>query len=519
MSNERPECLRRQLIADALAGCSLVNLLYIEVWQLLFAAKTADAFYLTVRPLHYVAALVTVLAGGALTAIAGQFVRRSPRPVQYPLRIAFIASALVFLNKVRTSTEITLADILQHVMPVLHAVGKPGMAVVALVIALLVVRFAFPLSRAYRVVLLVFSPFVVYTLVRSSWMLATVDFAQFHDVTPTTRTPMATASRVVVVLLDELDYESLYLTRPKDLALPNFDALRLQAVSFDSVVTPGANTLESVSSFFLQRRVDWFEPTGTRSFVAHLSDGGTLRSDTAEYLLTQPALAGTRIGIIGFALPYCRMPFAVAAEQCDWMPVGNAVWPSGDGDGFWTVVLRQVESLHPYDYRRTHIRRLRRMLDKSVQFASDSSLSLVLLHLSLPHAPFIWDRNTDEFRDDITSPDGYFGNLALADRFLGRLREEMIKSGTWSTSTVVVMSDHAERTKLSEKRSTDRRVPLFVKLPGMQAGLRVSDPLNSLFVASVLPDLLAGRVRDAADLRNRALDYTHLHHSLLQLPK
>lgn len=493
--------------------------MYVEVWQLLFAAKTANAFYLTVRPLHYVAALLAVLAGGVLAVLAGQFVRRSPRLVQYPLRIAFLASLLIVLNRMRTSAETTVAGLLKHVIPVLHALGRPGMAVVALVIAALVVRFAFPLSRAYRVVLLVFFPFVMYTLVRAPWTLATADFAQFRDLPRTTRAGIATTGRVVIVILDELDYESLYLARPKGLALPNFDALRLNAVSFDSVVTPGANTLESMSSFFLQRRVERIETTGARSFVAHMSDGGTLRSETAKSVLAQPAVMGARIGIIGFVLPYCRLDFAAVAEQCDWMPAKNAVWPSGDGDGFWNAVLRQVQSLHPYDNRRTHIRRLKRMLDKSVRFASDSSLSLVFLHLSLPHSPFIWDRNTNEFRDDMTNPDGYFDNLVLADRFLGRLQEEMIRSGTWSASTVVVMSDHAERDKLRDKRSTDRRVPLFVKLPGKEAGLRVSDPVNTLFIASVLPDLLAGRVRDAAALRSRARDYTHLHPSQLQPPK
>ncbi|MEO5815185.1 MAG: hypothetical protein ABIT20_07885 [Gemmatimonadaceae bacterium] len=496
-----------------------MNLLYVDTWGQLFAAQSANAFYLTIRPLHYVAALLAVVAGAVLAVLAGQFVRRMPRLPQYPLRIAFLASLPIVLNRIRTSTQAAVAELPQYVLPVLRAFGKPGIVLVALVVAVLVVRFAVPLSRAYRVVLLVFFPFVMYTLVRAPWMLATTDFAQFREAPPTTRAGTASASRVVIVLLDELDYENLYLARPKDLALPNFDALRLTAVSFDSVVTPGANTLESVTSLFLQRRVDRVEPTGTRSFVAHLSDGGTLHSDTAKSALTQPGVMGTRIGIIGFALPYCRLSLAAMSEQCDWMPVGNAVWPSGDGEGLWNAVARQVQSLNPYDYRRIHIRRLERMMDKSVQFASDSSLSLVFLHLALPHKPYIWDRSTSEFRDDITSPDGYFDNLVLADRFLGRIRGEMIRSGTWSASTVVVMSDHAERDKLWEKRSTDRRVPLFVKLPGMETGMRVAEPVTSLLVTSLLPDLLAGRVRDATDLRSRALDYARAHPALLLSPK
>lgn len=78
---------------------------------------------------------------------------------------------------------------------------------------------------------------------------------------------------------------------------------------------------------------------------------------------------------------------------------------------------------------------------------------------------------------------------------------------------------HAERGKLRDKRSTDKRVPLFIKLLGMEAGARVADPVSSLFVTSLLPDLLAGRVRDAAVLRARAVDYTRVRPSLLVPPR
>ncbi|MEO5815179.1 MAG: hypothetical protein ABIT20_07855 [Gemmatimonadaceae bacterium] len=149
------------MIEDALVGCSLVNLLYLGIWVLLFAATTAEAFYLAVGPVHYVAALLTVFAGGVLAALAGQLVRRSPRPVQNALRMAFLASTLIVLNQLRKSTGTTLGELQRFAMPVLHAIGKPGMAVVALVIAALAVRFAFPLSRAYRVALLVFLSFVM----------------------------------------------------------------------------------------------------------------------------------------------------------------------------------------------------------------------------------------------------------------------------------------------------------------------------------------------------------------------
>ena len=492
-----------------------MNLLYIDVWRLLFAAKNADAFFLTIARLHYVVALLTVLVGGVVTALLGQAVRRCPRAVQVPLRLVFLASVVIVLDRVRKSSEVAVPALIKYVMPVVGSLGKPGIAIVAIVMLALLVRFVFPLSRAYRLILLIVSPFVIFTLAKAPWMMATVDFAQYRELPRPVHSGLASPYRVVVVVLDELDYENLFLKRPKDLSLPNFDSLVSTAVSFDSTVTPGANTLESLSSYLLQQRVERVETTGPRSFVAHLYSGGTLRSDTAHSVLAQPALAGAKIAVMGFSLPYCRLDLAAAADFCDWVAFGTGVSSRDNGDSFWRVLLRQIQSLHPYDNRRAHIRRTKRVLEKSIFYAADPSVSVVFLHLPMPHLPAIWDRNTKQYIDHSTKPDGYFDNLALADDVLGRLRAAMVKKGTWASSTFIVMSDHPERTKLALKQSTDRRIPLLVKLPGMKEGTRIADPVNSIFVTSMLPDLLAGRIRDTATLRSVAAEYFSKDPSLL----
>jgi hypothetical protein len=179
--------------------------MYVDVWGTLFAAKSVNAFYLTVRPVHYVAALLAVIAGGMLAAGVGQFVRRSPRFLQYPMRVVFLSSLLIVLNRMRTAAQASMTQLPQYVMPVLRAFGKPGIVVIALILSALVVRFAFSLSRAYRIVLMVFFPFVLYTAIGASWMLATTDFAQFRDERQTARAGFAMPSRVVIDLLDQYD--------------------------------------------------------------------------------------------------------------------------------------------------------------------------------------------------------------------------------------------------------------------------------------------------------------------------
>ena len=84
----------------------------------------------------------------------------------------------------------------------------------------------------------------------------------------------------------------------------------------------------------------------------------------------------------------------------------------------------------------------------------------------------------------------------------------MTRRGTWDATTLIVTSDHPWRLKLSQGRSTDSRIPLLIKLPGMTRVERIEEPINSIVVPSLLPELIDGQIPDAGVLRLRAAQLT-----------
>jgi arylsulfatase A-like enzyme len=90
----------------------------------------------------------------------------------------------------------------------------------------------------------------------------------------------------------------------------------------------------------------------------------------------------------------------------------------------------------------------------------------------------------------------YDGNLAYADRQLGRLRESLEASGVWERCVVIVTADHGEglfehgwighNVQLYEESV---RVPLILRLPGGPRGVRVAGLVDLLDVAPTVADV------------------------------
>lgn len=508
MYSGKSRAKQKQAAKEFLIGCSLVSLVYVRVWGLLFAAATPQGFFLAYSRSPYLAAIATVLAGGVLTAALSPTLRRAPRGVQYVISLFFLATIVVVLSELRKLNEGSGPAVLNVWSAVRHTVGLPVLSVLGLVVLAVALRHAIPITRWYRRVLLAMSVFAAFVMIRGIWILATVNFDAFHLPARHPHPGLPSAHRVVIVVFDEMDNEIAFTRRPTDLKLPNFDALRLTSVTFDSAYSPGPNTNEAMPSYLLSRRVESLRPLSVNSFSALLKDGRRVLSDTASSIFSGPAAAGARTALVGFALPYCRLRFTAMVDHCEEIPIVGGGTVDVQNEGFWSAVAQQTQSLLPFSGRRARIARLRVVTEIAADLAADSSYSLVLLHLPVPHYPWIWDRRTNQFRGNILGDDGYFGNLALADRVLGRMRDEMMRRGTWDATTFIVTSDHPWRLKLSQGRSSDGRIPLMIKLPGMKEGERIATPTNSIVVSLLLPGLIDAEIPDTAALRLRVAQIT-----------
>jgi len=139
-------------------------------------------------------------------------------------------------------------------------------------------------------------------------------------------------------------------------------------------------------------------------------------------------------------------------------------------------------------------------------------LGLTFVHLPVPHAPYVYDRQKGTW--DTTTERQYFDNVALADRALGELRQTMEQAGTWDQTTVIISSDHwwridywrskknlwAEVDDLNEADHVDYRVPFIVKLPGQTTQLTYEPAFNTVLTHDLVLDVLRGKVTKAADV-------------------
>jgi arylsulfatase A-like enzyme len=175
------------------------------------------------------------------------------------------------------------------------------------------------------------------------------------------------------------------------------------------------------------------------------------------------------------------MPFAFRFGLVSWLGQTRHL---GDIPGAWHA--RQYEQIH---------REARVVI-------ADRNFDLVFLHYPIPHYPFISLGQTEE-----GSTSDYAGNVALADRTLGELRQALLESGLSNQTAMVVTSDHWHRKTADFARvvrpqfgDPRHRVPLILHFPGQTAPQAISPPIQSVATYYLVLSLLSGEVRGAEDL-------------------
>jgi len=94
-------------------------------------------------------------------------------------------------------------------------------------------------------------------------------------------------------------------------------------------------------------------------------------------------------------------------------------------------------------------------------------------------------------------PDGYFGNLVLADRALGELRASMETAGTWDNTAIIVSSDHHwHKSYLYDNQVNPRGVPFLLKLPDQSTGITYQNKFNTVLTRDLISELMSGEIND-----------------------
>lgn len=485
---------------DLAIAFSLANLCLVGIWASLL-------------PFLYVSATLPIGAfpcahdfGAALANIAlltvgfwigARIARSRRRPyVLTAARWVLLAVLLVCLNQIRMHFN----TYPERWWNALNPTYAPGVALAILIVVAELLRRRFvTVVRASVALLLIMFPFAVVTVAQGCWAVVT---GEWCGITEATAAPLPVSSdrRVVWIVFDELEQRATFERRPSFLRLPQLDRLRAQAIYAPDVAPPGHDTEESMPGYISGQFVSKAFVAGRNELnVTFEGEGQGTRWGSDPDVFSKARGLGFNTGLAGWFLPYCST-IGRHLTRCSWRPCTTCGRRSGAYGRTLPESMRlQISELGPRYLRRRHIGVYRDTLADAIALARDESLGLVLLHLPIPHSPWIYDRVTHDFTLTHEPRDGYFDNLVLVDDTLKLLRDAMETQGVWERSAVVLTGDHGWRNPVSFNGIVDHRVPFLLKLPEQREPATFDRPFNAIAIHELTLALLRGEVHTTAE--------------------
>jgi arylsulfatase A-like enzyme len=271
----------------------------------------------------------------------------------------------------------------------------------------------------------------------------------------TTAQPPRQHPLLVWIVFDELSYDQVFEHRARNLALPNFDALRSQSTLFTDTQPAGYHTVDVLPSLLTGKIVNSTHYNFHNRLWVHHEGEGWQRIDGADTIFGDAQSAGWRTAAVGWYNPYCSL-YADAIQNCYWinhdMFDGLMAHNASFGDNVITPlrqVIREAKSparadrdLCTFDVRhryQTHID----LQEHAFEVLHTDQADFVFFHFSVPHSPNIWSRIQDDYTQYCDS--SYLDNLALTDRVLGQVLAVLKASPRWDQTNLIVQGDHSWR--------------------------------------------------------------------------
>jgi hypothetical protein len=482
---------------DAVLTLSLANLWFIRAWfGLLFDLDFGYLNQIPVTPKILLVLAGNILLLAAVLFLAARWVRRrQSRWLTLAGQAGFVASLAVPLNFIRTNY---LGATGHKLTALAHNPLLVGLAVLA---GLAVWRWRRVIPRFVAALVMMLSPLTAFTFGKTLLVLLGVVPIRQHQA-PAALAPLlpepATRARVVWVLFDEMDQRVTFDDRPAGVRLPELDRFRAESFHAADAHPPAGSTVYSVPALTLGQPVEeavlagpsnlrlvWGDPPQT-------GDWGTLPT-----VFSRARALGCNVGVVGWYHPYDRL-FPTALSYCEWFPT----FEMARGHTVPEIMANQFCSMFsPVQQRRVHLGIYRRSLGPALRLAADTNFGLAFLHLSVPHRPPIYRPETGQFSLWLyTTVRGYLGNLALADRTLGQLREAMTHTDAWQGSWVLISSDHWWREAVALDGTLDTRVPFLLKAPGAPVPATYGKPFDTRLSCELILAILGGQITRGEDV-------------------
>ena len=468
---------------DLVVAFSAANLAFIAVWRRLILASPADRFWTRVPAREdALAAILNVLLLGTLLWVLLVVSRRAAR-----LDFLRAAPPLVLL--------IPLSTVFGGNGP-LETFGHYGLWAVYIIAFLLGVLVLGHWRAKVAGLILIFSPFLLFTLSQAGWMALNPPPAEVPGRTLAGYAPERSGTRVLMIIFDEMEQRLAFNERPAGLELPNLDRLRAESLAAHRALPPGNGTHISIPSLLTGRTVIAARPENASELFIRYHDVQEPVRLTAEPTLFRDLYRdGIRTAVVGWHLPYCRI-FGQYLANCFAQPRRDPVLRQRSVAG---AMRKQVQSLFYLLERGEHILEYQSLLEHANTAVASPEYDFVYLHLPVPHGPPAYDRALRRLTIRNLSDEWYLDNLALADRALGELRAAMERAGLWERTAVVLTSDHVWLLAHKYHGTRDDRVPFLVRLPG-SGGVSYPHEISALAAHDVVRELLAGRITAAEEL-------------------
>ena len=498
MSNSRP-------LSDLTAALSLANLMFLRLWMKLLPYQSGSGYTLAYSPFNsYLAVMLNiVLCGGAFFLLLrlGRRCRKA-----FP----WLVLALCALVGVCACYGVGLS--LFSISRLVLLIGSPKVfaleiasALAAAAGILLATRHLKKVARLCLRIPLLLAPFLLVTFSQAVAALVRMEPAsQFrpHRVDPpgALRNPLKTS--VVWMIFDETDYRVCFEKRPASLKLPAFDRIREGGLWATRAYSPSDATQVSLPALLTGIPLASTDPVGARRLDL-IPAAGTGRLDfaTQQNIFDRVKARQGSTALFGWYHPYARVMHGVdLSRDYPWYNFFTS-------DSLLKVLLFQwVEVL---DFRfnpfknsvqgDNHIAISQGMQSDLLAAVREQSPSLMFLHYPLPHLPSIYERKSGAFGTNRSISEGYLDNMALADRYLGELRAEMERKGTWDSALIVISSDHHWRTNTYDRQIDYEHVPFLVKLPHQQKGLTYDGRFNTVLTQDLILAVLDGKIESPKD--------------------
>jgi hypothetical protein len=339
--------------------------------------------------------------------------------------------------------------------------------------------------------------------------------------------------RVIWIVFDEMDQRLAFDVRPADLALPELDRIRAEAVVADHATPTADWTVIALPSLISGHIFSKAEMVNARTLrVTPEGTSESLNWSEQPNIFKQARALGVNAEIIGWHHPYCR----VLGDQmpgCFAMPSGhptNALLREtlASEDGVWLTThylfrlewenLRDLfrsdrnsvsENLKDLYLQHRQQKQYFEIRDRAYRAAVDPRVGMLLLHLPLPHPYAFYNRRERSFNLD--GPIDYFDNVALADRTIGELRLALEQARVWNDTTLLITSDHGIRPDTWEghlgwtdelERLTGgthgKTVPFILKLAGSHEPMQFSKQFSNVASSRLVLAILSGNVSTPA---------------------